>query len=390
MPIGGAIAYPDHISPSGVGYDIGCGNKAVATSLLYSDISRDMPRIMDEVVRRISFGIGRPNNEPVDHPRLDIIDKIARDAPITAIRQLQPLAAAQLGTVGSGNHYVDILREAWTDRVWIGVHFGSRGFGHKIASGFLAMAQGMAFSDRAPEGGMFAPPTLLDTRTSLGQAYVGAMELAGEYAYAGRDVVVDKVLDILGNPSVLHEVHNHHNYAWREWVDGRWCWVVRKGCTPLYPGQQGFVGGSMGEDAVIIEGDLQHALDARDALFSAPHGAGRQMSRTEAKGKQRKRWHDPATGWTQQPGEAAPQDTTGLTKIWVTERAGRVDWAAVQERLRQQGIHLRGGDADEAPEAYKRLPDVIAAHAPHVKIKHTLTPVGVAMAGRGVNDPYKD
>jgi tRNA-splicing ligase RtcB len=386
MPIGGAIAYPHHISPSGVGYDIGCGNKAVATSLLYSDIRSDLPRVMDEIARRISFGVGRPNDEPVDHPVLDAI----HNHDYGPVRHMRGLAAKQLGTVGGGNHYVDLFREEGTGRVWIGVHFGSRGFGHKIASGFLSLAQGNEFDARPSGDEMHAPPTLLDTRAPMGYLYIEAMKLAGDYAYAGRDVAVDKVLEILGNPSVLHEVHNHHNFAWQESVNGQDCWVVRKGCTPLYPEQQGFVGGSMGENAVIIEGDERYAEDAREALFSAPHGAGRAMSRTEAKGKQRKRWHDPRTGWTQQPGEAAPQDVTGLKKIWVTEKPGKVDWPAVKARLRQQGIHLRGGEADEAPEAYKRLPDVIAAHAPYVTIKHSLRPIGVVMAGEGTFDPYRD
>src|SRR5439155_987600 len=126
--------------------------------------------------------------------------------------------------------------------------------------------------------------------SELGDAYVAAMELAGEYAYAGRDVVVDKVLEIL-RAEAVHEVHNHHNFAWREEHFGRTYWVIRKGCTPAQPGQEGFVGGSRG---------------------------------------------------------------------------------------------------DEAPEVYKHLPDVLAGHGGSVRVKHRLRPLGVAMAGRDVHDPYKD
>lgn len=410
MPIGGTIAYPEYVSPSGVGFDIGCGNKAVATSLLYSDISSDLDHIMDEIARRISFGVGRPNNEPVDHP---VLDRIQRDAPIEGIRGLHSLAAKQLGTVGSGNHYVDLFREERTDRVWIGVHFGSRGFGHKIASGFLAMAQGLAFDGRAAEGGINAPPTLLHVDSGLGYTYIEAMKLAGEYAYAGRDVVVDKVLEILGNPAVVSEVHNHHNFAWQETHMGVEAWVVRKGATPLFPGQQGFVGGSMGENAVIIQGKDSHPVEygegshwvgVKDAgassLWSAPHGAGRAMSRTEAKGKQRKRQHCARCGWTQQPSTPAEAECPncwhsgimrgGLSKIWVTEKPGRIDWSATKADLARKGIVLRGGDADEAPGAYKRLPAVLAAHSAYVEIKHQLRPIGVVMAGLGVKDPYGD
>jgi tRNA-splicing ligase RtcB len=401
-PIGGVIAYEDYVSPSSVGYDIGCGNKAVSTNLFLGDVKADMPKIMDEIARRISFGMGRPNDEPVDH---EIFDRINRESPMPGVRNLLGTARAQLGTVGSGNHYVDLFAEEGTDRIWIGVHFGSRGFGHKIASGFLALAQGKSFDGHADGGEMHSPPVLLHKNSPLGYNYIEAMNLAGEYAYAGRDVVVDKVLEILGSPAVMHEVHNHHNFSWLENVNGVDCWVVRKGSTPLYPGQQGFVGGSMGENAVIIEGKYAETRSPDDdvlvagysAIWSAPHGAGRVMSRTEAKGKQRKRWFCHNCGNLQQRGEPAwtygcpgCSAVDGVGKQWVTEREGRVDWKAVQRRLRRQGIELRGGDADEAPEAYKRLPEVLSAHADYVEVKHSLRPIGVAMAGSGVVDKYKD
>lgn len=385
MPIGGVAAYENYISPSGVGYDIGCGNKAVATSLLYSDIRPDLDRIMDEIARRVSFGMGRPNNEPVEH---EVLDRIRTDAPMDKIRDLQSLAVKQLGTVGSGNHYVDLFREEGTDRVWIGVHFGSRGFGHKVASGFLALAQGRGFTDHPAEGEMDAPPTLLDVRSPLGYTYIEAMTLAGEYAYAGRDTVINKVLEILGNPGVFDEVHNHHNFAWQE----NDLWVVRKGATPLFPGQRGFVGGSMGEHAVIIEGDS--LLRGDQALWSAPHGAGRVMSRTQAKGKQRRRSHCENCGWTQPPSTPAeptcPECLARTKKTWVTESKGVIDWPVVQAKLREDNIILRGGDADEAPGAYKRLPEVLEAHAPYVRVNTWLKPIGVVMAGSGTHDPYKD
>src|SRR6187401_2061455 len=108
------------------------------------------------------------------------------------------------------------------------------------------------------------------------------MSLAGEYAYAGREWVARKVVSILGGTE-LELVHNHHNFAWREEHNGQQVIVVRKGATPAFPGQKGFVGGSMGDDAVIIEG-VDSSI-SREALFSTVHGAGRIMSRTAAKGK---------------------------------------------------------------------------------------------------------
>jgi tRNA-splicing ligase RtcB (3'-phosphate/5'-hydroxy nucleic acid ligase) len=206
-PIGGVMAYREHVSPSGVGYDIGCGNKAVRTDLLVDDVRPAVPGLMDRIFAEISFGVGRVNDEPVDHPVLDAI----RDAPFAPQRRLHGLAAKQLGTVGAGNHYVDLFEDedGW---VWVGVHFGSRGFGHRTASGFLALAQGLPFDARAREGEMDSPPVLFEVDSELGQAYISAMQLAGEYAYAGRDVVVRTVLDILG-AEAMHEVHNHHNFA---------------------------------------------------------------------------------------------------------------------------------------------------------------------------------
>jgi len=391
QPIGGGIAYEGYVSPSGVGYDIGCGNKAVRTELTRSDLDAlgGIAVVMSEITRRISFGMGVPAQERSDHPVLDQI----RDADFTPQRKLLQTAQSQLGTVGSGNHYVNLMEDDG-GLIWVGVHFGSRGFGHKTASGFLALAQGLPFDHRASEGEMDSPPVLFDVGSELGESYVAAMQLAGDYAYAGRDIVVGKVLEILGAAAVK-EVHNHHNFAWREDHFGRTYWVIRKGCTPARPGQEGFVGGSMGDDSVILEG--VESLDAVESLYSTVHGAGRVMSRTQAAGRmrQRKRWacrDRDCNRVFERDGSCPDHPGAGLKKVWVEEqlKPGLVDWPAVQTRLRAQGIVVLGGGADEAPEVYKRLPDVLAAHGGSIRVKHTLHPLGVAMAGRDVHDPYKD
>jgi tRNA-splicing ligase RtcB (3'-phosphate/5'-hydroxy nucleic acid ligase) len=398
QPIGGAVAYRDFISPSGVGYDIGCGNKAVRTNLLYGDIDLELPGIMDEIVARVSFGMGRVNDEPIGHPVLDAI----RDADFAPQRGLRDLAATQLGTVGAGNHYVDLFRGD-DDAVWVGVHFGSRGFGHKTASGFLALAQGLRFGERAPEGEMDSPPILFDTGSDLGQSYIAAMTLAGDYAYAGRDVVVDRVLEILG-AEATYEVHNHHNFAWRETHFGEDVWVIRKGCTPAMPGQQGFVGATMGEPSVILEGVESDA--AASLLYSTVHGAGRVMSRTQAAGKTKRRkvWEcserdcDYRAPLDRQREGGGPipcpdhEDIRKMSKRWLTERLrdGAIDWSATLDDLDAKGIELRGGAADEAPGAYKRLDVVLAHHADTIRVLHRLTPIGVAMAGPDTYDPFKD
>lgn len=338
VPIGGVVAYEGAISPSGVGFDIGCGNKAVRVDVEAGYVRDNIEIIMNYIFKTISFGMGRNNNnEPVAHEILE------RDYPgweLEATKPLKRMAATQLGTVGSGNHYVDIFTDEY-DRVWIGVHFGSRGLGHKTATWFLKAA--------GARDGMDVAPCVLPVNSDLGAQYIVAMELAGQYAYAGRTWVCNRVAQILGG-QILEEVHNHHNFAWKEEHFGKWLWVVRKGATPAFPGQQGFVGGSMGEPAVIIEG-VEHEL-CKPAMYSTVHGAGRVMGRREA-------------------------------KRTLTEEQ-------MQAWLQKANVVLRGGGLDESPDCYKRLTDVLAAHSETIRVLHTLTPLGVAMAGSNEFDPYKD
>lgn len=357
QPIGGVVAYRDQVSPSGVGYDIACGNKAARTNLKYSDLKCQISDLMDTVSRTIAFGIGRKNEKPVDHELFD--DPAWRDVP--ALESLKPLARQQLGTVGSGNHYVDVFVEPATDDVWVGVHFGSRGFGHKTASGFLNLAQGRKFDDKAPGESMDQPPTLLSLDSAVGQDYLRAMQLAGRYAYAGRDYVVNQVLANLGALPTF-EVHNHHNFAWLEEHDGEKVWVVRKGATPCFPGQLGFVGGSMTDISVIIRG--KQSDESRAALFSTVHGAGRIMSRTQAAGKM----------------------------IWKTRtrKGGIITRQMMSQAVKEAGVILRGAGTDESPFVYRKLQDVLNAHSETLEILHVLKPVGVVMAGEGEFDPYKD
>lgn len=361
-PIGGAVAYKNKVSLSGVGFDIGCGNKAVRTDLLAADV--DVARVMDEVVKTIGFGVGRPNPRRIDHPVLEDIKK----AEFKPQRELRKLAAEQLGTVGSGNHFIDLFEDE-KGYLWVGVHFGSRGFGHKTASGFIAMSQGKDFFDKASEGSMDAPPILFDIHSEIGQDYIAAMALAGEYAYAGRDIVVENVLKILGG-SATEVVHNHHNFAWFEKHQGEEYWVVRKGCTPAFPGQKGFIGANMYDNSVIIEG-VENELSVR-GLYSTVHGAGRRLSRRAAAGK---------TKWI--------RDKKGVKRKTIVS-PGLIDFEAVQQRMKAKGIELRGAGADEAPEAYKKLEDVLQHQGNTIRILHTLKPLGVAMAGEDVYDPYKD
>jgi len=350
QPIGGVVAYKNKISLSGVGFDIACGNLAILTDATRSQVAPAIQQIMDDVVRDISFGIGRASKTRIDHALFD--DDAWKLEPL---RDLKSTAAEQLGTVGGGNHYVDIFVDEG-ERIWVGVHFGSRGLGHKTATHFLQAAGG--------KDGMDVPPTVVADSEPLGQDYLVAMHLAGRYAYAGREAVARHVVRGILRAEIVEEVHNHHNFAWREEHDGETFWVVRKGATPAFPGQRGFVGGSMGDNAVIISG-LDSAL-SRKALFSTVHGAGRVMSRTAAKGRFEK------------------VDGKRIRRPGLVRHDEMMRW------IEKRGIELRGGDLDEAPQAYRRLPDVLNAHAGTIRVLHTLRPLGVAMAGRYVVDPYKD
>ena len=366
MPIGGVAAYREQVSVVGVGFDIACGNAAIRTDLTVDanpELLERLPALADEIQSVVSFGMGRKNradDAPIDHA---LFESAAWEAvPGHAREGLRSKARAQLGTVGSGNHYVDVFVDE-TGIIWVGVHFGSRGFGHTVASGFLALSQGAKWGARVPER-----EALLPLAMPMGQDYWALMTLAGEYAYAGREWVARKVTSILGGRE-LELVHNHHNFAWREQHDGQEVVVVRKGATPAFPGQKGFIGGSMGDNAVIVQGTLAPGSETeelqREALFSTVHGAGRVMSRTEAAGK--RNWR---SGKVLKPGKVSPE--------------------MMQQWIRERGVILRGGGLDESPHVYRRLPDVLTAQKGTVEVLHTLKPLIVVMAGANEFDPYKD
>lgn len=347
-PIGGVVGYTDHISISGVGFDIACGNMAVRLDTPAREVLPHINTILADIANVVSFGVGRVNEEKVDHALFE-----SDLWQIADVSHLKELARNQLGTVGSGNHYVDIFTDT-EGFTWIGVHFGSRGLGHKITTKYLEMA--------GAKDGMEVDPALLLSDSEMGRGYLAGIELGGLYAYAGREWVVEKVRSIIGG-EVTFSVHNHHNFAWRETHGGVDMWVVRKGATPAFPGQFGFVGGSMGDDAVILRG--VDTPESKLALYSTVHGAGRVMSRTEARGKVNRK-----TGEIKAP--------------------GRISREEMQNWIRERGVALLGADLDEAPQAYRRLPDVLKAHAGTIDIVHTLRPMGVIMAGSDTFDPYKD
>src|SRR5438876_2998529 len=183
MPIGGVAAYRDEVSVVGVGFDIACGNAAIRTDLMLPQVQGRLRELADEIQASLSFGIGRRN--PADDAPTD--DRLFEDPAWNAVPdkherdRLRAKAREQLGTVGSGNHYVDVFADDET-RIWVGVHFGSRGFGFGVAHGFLALSQNKQWGERAPER-----EVLLNVRQPIGDAYWQLMNLAGRYAYAGRE-----------------------------------------------------------------------------------------------------------------------------------------------------------------------------------------------------------
>lgn len=360
QPIGGVVAYDGQISPSGVGFDIACGNLAIQTNLTYSDVKDNLTGLVDEIARVVEFGVGGETNsaEALGDPVFDdgLWDDVASE-----VRALKPKARKQLGSTGGGNHYVDLFAEQYVVQagkpgtpdweeitpgspIWIGIHFGSRGFGHSVATGYINLGRGDNWGDRMAER---EEPTLIDTFSTLGAEYLMAMALAGNYAYAGRDYVGRQVLRILGAESVK-QVHNHHNYAWFE----NDLWVVRKGATPAFPGQEGFIGGSMGDIAVIVEG--VDTDEAKRALNSTVHGAGRVMSRSQAKGNRKQ------------------------------TRKGVITRQMMSEATKDFGVIVRGGDVDESPFVYRKLAGVLDAHRDAIKVTSVLRPIGVVMAGSHV------
>ena len=370
VPIGGVVAYRDKLNPAGVGYDIACGNKAVRLDIPAGEVKVHIQEIMDDVWETISFGIGRKNKEKVDHPLF--ADDPAWDLPVA--RNLKKLAAEQLGTVGSGNHYVDIFEDE-KSRIWVGVHFGSRGLGHRLATHFMKVADreragqpepvaAQSKRSRCRRSALEVVPSLLTTDSNLGREYLACLLLAGRYAYAGRDWVCKRVAELLG-ARIVEEIHNHHNFAWKEEHNGDTFWVTRKGATPAFPGQRGFVGGSMGDISVVLEG--VESEESRMALYSTVHGAGRLMSRTQAAG--RFRWKKGR-------------------KVQV--KKGQIERKQMLDSIRRIGTTVRGAGTDEAPQAYKCLPEVLEHHRNTIRILHTLKPLGVAMAGEDEYDPYRD
>lgn len=373
MPIGGVAAFRDLVSPVGVGFDIACGNCAIETDMKFEDLGDTdekrkaaLTKIANDIAKHIMFGVGKVNlakDAPTDHKLFD--DERWEVLPSACdVNKLRKLARTQLGTVGSGNHYVDVFKDE-NDMIWVGVHFGSRGFGHKLCTGFMNISVGARWSGAVAEKDVGGALMHLDTWG--GEAYWAMMQLAGDYAYAGREWVTRKVVSILGAKEVSM-VHNHHNFAWKEehvneLGDMEDFIVIRKGATPAFPGQKGFVGGSMGDQSVILKGATNGDIEEQERMmFSTVHGAGRVLGRAAAK-----------KGKAILDERGIPTGQRDLSTLVTQDMMD--EWVA------KAGIVLRGGAVDESPHVYRRLPEVLKAQGSTIQVLNTLTPLVVLMAG---------
>jgi tRNA-splicing ligase RtcB (3'-phosphate/5'-hydroxy nucleic acid ligase) len=349
LPIGGVLATHNAVIPYAVGVDIACRMKMTVLDLPVTAPTDDASRLTQALERETRFGIGATFRSPRQH---DVMD---RDWSVTTVTsRMKDRARAQLGTSGSGNHFVefggltvldDAVGLARGTYLALLSHSGSRGTGAQVAQHYSRLAR-----DLHPE----LPKELshlawLDLSSEAGQEYWAAMELMGEYAAANHQLIHTHVARALG-ADVLLDLENHHNYAWRERhrvPDGSEAEVIvhRKGATPAGAGVLGIIPGSMATPGFIVRGrGVAHSLN------SAAHGAGRRMSRTKAK--------------------------------------ATFKWNDAQRFLRERGVTLISAGLDEVPMAYKDIEKVMAAQRDLVEPLARFEPRLVKMAPAG--EPPED
>jgi tRNA-splicing ligase RtcB len=341
--VGSVVPTEGAIIPACVGVDIGCGMAAVRTDLTATDLPDDLQPMLAGIERAVPAGVGRGHGSEA-RDGSGSADRRSRraDAWLTANRPATPLddrlgpkAHDQFGTLGSGNHFVEVSLDE-DDRVWVVLHSGSRGVGNQLATGHIAIARSVA---KRMAIGLEDPDLayLLEGTTEFEQ-YVGDLIWAQDYAAQNREVMVDAVLAVVfaavGRGRERERVNCHHNYSAVERHGGRDLWVTRKGAIRAGVGDLGVIPGSMGTSTFIVEG-LGNAL----SYESCSHGAGRRLSRTAAR-KQ-------------------------LTPESLTERMGDRTW------LSGRAKNL----VDEHPDAYKDIDQVMADQADLVKVRHTLRQV---------------
>ena len=349
LPIGGVLATHDAVIPYAVGVDIACRMKLSVLDLPIEALTEQRSRLTNAIERETRFGVGAAFRSQRQHEVMDADWKVTS---VTA--RMKDRAWGQLGTSGSGNHFVEFGELAVIDDT-VGLprgrylallsHSGSRGAGAQVANHYSRLARGL--HPELPQE--LAHLAWLDLTAEAGQEYWAAMELMGRYAAANHAVIHAHIARNLG-VDVMLDIENHHNFAWRErhrLPDGSEAEVIvhRKGATPAGAGVIGIIPGSMGTPGYVVKGKGVAA-----SLNSASHGAGRRMSRRKAK------------------------------ELFT--------WDAVQQFLRERGVTLLSAGLDEVPMAYKDIDEVMAAQRDLVEPLARFAPRLVKMAPSG--EPPED
>lgn len=338
LPIGGVLATKNAIIPFGVGVDIGCRMCLTIYDEKASYISGNRDKLKNVLLENTFFGMGIENDGMKEHEFLERKEF----GEIQNIRALKDKAWKQLGTSGGGNHFVDIGIVKITDPTndfglevgeYIGVlsHSGSRGFGATLANKYTEIAM-----QKTPLPKEAKHLAWLDLASEEGMEYWIAMNMAGDYAQACHDEIHRRISKAIKMKPVA-KIENHHNFAWKEIVNGEELIVHRKGATPAGKGVLGIIPGSMVSPGFIVRG-----RGVVDAIYSASHGAGRTMSRTKARNT-----------FTQ----------SSMNKLLETHK-----------------VTLVGGGLDEAPLAYKDITKVMEAQGSLIDVLGSFTPQVVRMS----------
>lgn len=331
--VGSVIPTKGAIVPAAVGVDIGCGMIAVRTQYSRDELPTQRRPLREAIERAVPLSAGAANRKiSREHTerRIDVLEREAGEAGFDPAAHKSDWRL-QLGTLGSGNHFIEVTVDE-ADRVWLFLHSGSRGVGNKIAQKHIAIAQAWC-RDR----GVDLPHrdlAYLEEGTPQFDAYITQMRWAQHYALLNREEMMDRVVRqfaewVGGEVERREEINCHHNYTERETHFGETVWLSRKGAINAERGRPGLIPGSMGTASYVVSG-----LGNADALNSAPHGAGREYSRTRAR------------------------------KTFTREDL----------RVAMAGIEYRDTDAfiDEIPAAYKDIDRVMADARDLVEIRHTL------------------
>jgi tRNA-splicing ligase RtcB len=270
--IGTVLATKGAIIPAAVGVDIGCGMIAVKTPLKRDDLT-DTGAIRAAIERAIPMSAGKNNRTLTESARARIaqLEKLAK----RDYNSIDSNWKVALGTLGGGNHFIELATDE-SGAVWATLHSGSRGIGNKIGNMYIRKAQDLAKKNRValPDRDL----AFLNEGTQEFDDYVRDLQWAQQFAKLNRDEMMDRVLAVLGHPEELLRINCHHNFSQPEAHFGRTVWVTRKGAIEARRGMWAMIPGSMGTRSYIVSG-LEHPM----AFNSAPHGAGRRMSRTAAR-----------------------------------------------------------------------------------------------------------